>query len=206
MAAIDKCYVNNYGDYLAFEYWAKDKSFVTPRGCKVYLKDYIYAWNEEHFSTEKSCSLPIFNTPTYVDNYLYHNCPLKFVQDWLRDRYLTLEYRKGNAPEIQDELHLPVYEPCTKVTVIQKGCKVNARRGWYIDIDPIDNGFFWYNEDQDFWVLPEEIDVYSCSAAHLKCSIRTIIRKIIKKWKLPKGIIVRVDGLYEGENWVLKTK
>ena len=49
MAAIDKCYVDNYSDYQQFKEWAKDKSFVTPRGNKICISDYI-------FDLEKFCS------------------------------------------------------------------------------------------------------------------------------------------------------
>lgn len=205
MAGIDKCYLDKYEDYLALKEWAKGKSFITPRGCKVYPEDYFYSWNEEDFTFNgEPRSLPIFNSPTYVDNYLYHNCPLKFIQDWLEDRYLSWGYSKGDAPEIQNELHLPEYEPCTGVTILQKGYR--AKDKWYVDIDPIDNDYFWYNDFDDFWVLPGEVDVYTTSSACLTCSMKALIRKIIKKWKLPKGVTLQVMGIHGNNTWILRTK
>ena len=118
MAAIDKCYVDNYSDYQQFKEWAKDKSFVTPRGNKICISDYIFDLEEKYFDSK---SIPIFNTPTYVDNYLYKNCPLKFIQDWLQDRYFRDGYSKGVPDELIQELKLPEYEPCKRVKIIKRG-------------------------------------------------------------------------------------
>ena len=52
MAAIDKCYVDNYSDYQQFKEWAKDKSFVTPRGNKIWISDYIFDLEEKYFDSK----------------------------------------------------------------------------------------------------------------------------------------------------------
>jgi hypothetical protein len=219
MAGIDKCYLDNYEDYLQLKDWMTGRRFTTPRGCVVKLEDYLYQWDKESFEkTEEDgspVSLPVFNTPVFVDNYLYHNCPLKFIQDWLSDRYLVAGFRKGNAVDIMGELGIPKYEPCKKVKVLKKGLGNNppSGRGWWIEIDDISDemqlcGFRWYryNEDLDFWVLPIEEDVWTISSAYLKCSVKTIIRKIIKKWKLPTGVKVKIYSMYNNDTWILKTK
>lgn len=147
MAAIDKCYVDNYSDYQQFKEWAKDKSFVTPRGNKICISDYIFDLEEKYFDSK---SIPIFNTPTYVDNYLYKNCPLKFIQDWLQDRYFRGGYSKGVPDELIQELKLPEYEPCKRVKIIKRGfgnfpfriynSYTNKKASsWWIDVQSTNN-------------------------------------------------------------------
>ena len=78
MASIDKTYVDNYEDYLSYYEWAKDKYIEFFNKKRIYLKDYIYKWNESDFIGDGD--LPMMNTPTYVDIYLIQNCPIKFVR------------------------------------------------------------------------------------------------------------------------------
>ena len=74
-------------------------------------------------------------------------------------------------------------------------------------LDDIKNniGSLRYNEKYDFWTLPKESDIITSSCAHFKNkSIKTIIRKILKKWKLPKGCKISIwDRTTE---WKLLTK
>jgi len=213
MAAIDKCYVDNYKDYLEFYNWIKDKIFTTPRGNKIIAKDILYCLTPNAFDKPP---VPIFNSPIYFDNWLYHNCPLKFIQDWLQDRYFRSGYTKGKENDVTKELKIPEYTPCTKVKIIKKGfgekpwkqynSYTNKKYGvWWVDIRD-ENGSYWYNEDKDYWLLPDESDVWTTSTCNYKLSIKSLIRKIIKTWKLPKNCTVYVSGRLVGDDWILKTK
>lgn len=214
MAAIDKCYVDNYADYQQFKEWAKDKSFVTPRGNKIYISNYIFDCEEEYFENGEC---PIFNTPTYVDNYLYHNCSLKFIQDWLQDRYFRGGYSKGESNELTEELKLPEYEPCKRVKIIKRGLGnspvreynsySNKKRGhWWISIRSTDSyGSYWYNKNKDYWLFPYENDVWTSSYCHSSLSVKAIIRKILKVWKLPKNCKIVIQGRLVNDTWILKT-
>ena len=214
MAAIDKCYVNSHNDYKAFCDWAKGRSFITPRGVKVVVSNYIFDWEEDSF--KDGDSIPIFNSPVIFDNYLFHNCYLPFIQDWLKDRYSDEKgYVKGLSNEITQIPTLPEILPCSHVSVLKKGLGnmpyksysdyTNKKSGvWLVDIEN-NIGSLWYNEEYDFWTLPEESDIITSSCAHFKNkSIKTIIRKILKKWKLPKGCKISIwDRTTE---WKLLTK
>ena len=213
MAAIDKCYVNNYKDYKDFCNWAKNRFFITPRDVKVIISDYIFEWEKDSF---KKGELPIFNSPGIFDNYLFHNCDLPFIQDWLKDRYEDKsDHFKGLSNEITQIPMLPKIVPCSHVSILKKGrgtmpYKIrnnftNRNFGfWNVDIENKE-GSLWYNEEYDFWTLPEESDIITSSCAHFKNkSIKTIIRKIINKWKLPKGCEITIwDCTTE---WKLLTK
>lgn len=216
MAAIDKCYVDNYQDYLDFKNWCENKSFVTPRGNKINLKNIYFEYKKEDF--ENGEERPIFNTPTYIDNYLYHNCPLKFIQDWIQDRYFIKGYRKGDPEDVQKELKLPEYKPCKRVKVLKRGLGnlpwkqrssyTNKKFGiWWIDVKPEkEYGFFRYNEKKDYWLLPNEEDVWTISSCCSRSSVKAIIRKILKVWKLPKNCIVTIKGRLVNDEWILRTK
>lgn len=219
MAAIDKCYIDNYQDYIQLKNWMNGRSFITPRGRKITLNNYLFSWEEKDFLDENNnpISLPVFNTPYFVDNYLYNNCPLSFIQAWLKDRYFIDGYRKGCPEDVQKELKLPEYEPCKRVKIIRKGLgnlpyKVyndytNKKYGiWWVDVkDNINYNFYKYNEDYDYWLLPDEKDVWTSSTCSTKLSIKAIIRKILRKWKLPKGCTIIITGRLIGDEWILKT-
>lgn len=207
MAAIDCLYLNSWKDYQELKEFLKDKEFTTPRGVKIRPIDWLYDLKEKYFIKDnKPYYCRVFNTPGYIDNWLYHNCNLPFIQEWLESRYFSNGYCKGESKEITEELKLPDYKPCTKVKIIKKGFWKNPRRGWWIEIKNDDSTDFRYNEDYDFVVFPGEYDCWTISSPYLKISIRAIIRKIIKKWKLPKGCTITIQGRYEGDEWILKTK
>jgi len=211
MAAIDKCYVDSYADYKTFCDWAKDRSFITPRGAKVVISDYIFNWKEEDF---KDGCVPIFNSPVIFDNYLYHNCNLSFIREWLASRY-TNNLTGDLYDEITQVPTLPEFVPCRHVSVLKNGIgnmpyksyNDYSRRKygyWIVDIY-LGNSTCWYNEEYDFWTIPFENDIHTASYAAFKNkSIKSIIRRIIKKWKLPVGCKIEIED--RTTKWVLITK
>lgn len=215
MAAIDCCYLDNWKEYQELREFLKGKKFKTPRGVEVEPEYILYNWEEKDFTENgKPHERRIFNSPVYIDNWLYHNCDLPFIQEWLKSRYLDGGYCKGQPHDITNDLKFPEYEPCTRVKVVKKG-RINCPQMlWYVDIDmevrDIDGkpyrSYLHYNEDYDFWVLPDEDDEWTISGPILDISIKAIIRKILKKWKLPKGCRVTVKGRLIGDDWILETK
>lgn len=220
MAAVDKFYTNSFSEYQEFCNWVKSQEYITPRGCKVKVSDYVYFdnWTKEDFVKDgKPYDRPVFNSPVHMDNFLYHNCPFEFIRDWLKDRYDGKGYCKGTSDEITKDFSIPQYEPCTRVKVVRKGIgnmPYNKYRwgkhkhkvgGWHIDVS-MDEGYLMYNEDIDQWLLSYEEDVWTCSSAFTKKSVKSIIRKILKKWRLPAGCNVVISGRLVGDEWILITK
>lgn len=200
MSCLDKIYTKSYQDYLNLLGWAKDRVFTTPRGVKVIPQEFIIPSKLEYFQNGKE--IPIMYSPSYLDRYLYKNCPLQFVQDNLKRMY-------NNVKELGETHIKPEYEPCTKVKIIKKGWSNNARDRWFVDVffeHTEYRDYFRYNRDYDYWLLPGEDDVYTSIGLILNISVKATIRKIIKEWKLPKGCKIVLNGRYVGNDWVLETK
>lgn len=83
MAGIDKTYVNNWDDYCAIVEWCKNNSFTFPNGIEVRFG--YYEWNEESFIDGKE--LPVLNTSYTQDYFLIKHCPIKVVQERMREVY-----------------------------------------------------------------------------------------------------------------------
>ena len=101
MAAIDCLYLNSWKNYQELKEFLKDKEFTTPRGVKIRPIDWLYDLKEEYF-IKSYCR--VFNTPVYIDNWLYHNCNLPFIQEWLKSRYFFFFFFKGESNEIIEDL------------------------------------------------------------------------------------------------------
>ena len=116
MAAIDKTYINNKKDYDDLINWVNTQStYITSIGESFNIKDYMYEWNEKDvlnaFNNNKE--IPVWNTPQVVDKYLYKNCPLKFIQNRLKEQY-------GNPEESLNKFDNYEYGKC----VIKKFPKI----------------------------------------------------------------------------------
>lgn len=205
MASIDKTYVDNYEDYLSYYEWAKDKYIEFFNKKRVYLRDYIYKWNESDFIGDGD--LPMMNTPTYVDIYLIQNCPINFVQERLRYVY-GREYKKLKS--IKFPIDMPMdYKTNSKVVIrnfdnntyyplFNKG--INSHQRWIVEI----LGEWWYNEDWNTFV---NTDLHMPFTSNVMCvrNIKSLVRKL-RKMYLPKGLELILRGRYVGETYKIIIK
>ena len=180
MAAIDKTYINNKKDYEDLKNWVSiQKTFTTPIGESFDIRDYMYNWNENAvlLALENGKEVPIWNTPVAVDKYLYKNCPLKFVQDRLKDQY--------DVPE----------ELLTKTEDYEYGkCKVLKFPKVFKDIEvefEVMNEAgerLSFNKPTNKWAKFEDVLVisgqYTCGLSMRK------LRRLLKTWLIPKGYAV----------------
>lgn len=213
MAGIDKTYINDWNLYLDFIKWAKEYGkFVNPDGSVCNIMKSVYNWwTKEDFDNalERGTTIPILNTDMVTDYYLIKYCPFKFVQDRLLDVYSEKyinDIKNGVSKWdnfSKDELcgthckaiQIPKYEKC-KVNRPYKGV-------WWIQLDtPKAYSYLDYDHAADVWCWPTELHscVNGCSnTAHVN-TIKALKRKI-RKWKLPKGTIVRALGYFVEEEW-----
>jgi hypothetical protein len=76
MAAIDKIY-GTKEQHDEFYAWAKENNPL--------LLDYFYTWDGEWLYDGREH--PITNFPEFADVWVYHNCPITWVVDYIRDQY-----------------------------------------------------------------------------------------------------------------------
>lgn len=220
MAGIDKIYVESYSDYAKIRDFFLTHDFYTKRGNHIFLRNYLI-YNDLIGTEEEKKSIkdwysdgnshPVTNTPWYVDKYLLDNCPLEIVQNYLHDVY--------NNPE-KDLIPVDIdLVPATKIKVVSKGkyCAnypipfynhyTNKKcQNWTIEVLD-DKDYWWYNENSDMWYSNNMMEPITSSCAIIKNrSIKSVIRKILKKWKLPIGCKIIVSGRYVGEEYLFKTK
>ena len=186
MAAIDKTYINNKKDYEDLKNWVStQKTCTTPIGESFDIKDYMYKWDENAVlrAFENGKEVPIWNTPQVVDKYLYKNCPLKFVQDRLKEQY--------RDPE----------ESLVKTEDYEYGkCKILKFPKVFKDIDV---EFEVMNETDDHLVFSKPTnkwvkfgDVLSMSGQYTCGLSMRKLRRLLKTWSIPKGYAVYVRLYY----------
>lgn len=203
MAGIDKTYTDSYNEYKEFRDWSNDKSVVFNYGNKKLIKnvsDYIYCWNNEDFNGNE---LPIMNTPTWLDKYLYDNCPCKFVTDRLNGVYPEKHLENLKFGEI----------PCdfkqNRKIVIKKTNKskfpihnevLYGNGMWWLQT----NSDFKYCEELDAWVHRDSNFPYFSNTMHFK-TVKSMIRRL-RKMYLPKDLEFSLIGRYVGETYKVTIK
>jgi len=211
MAAIDKTYTSSWEEYQEVVNWAKEHNFTCPNGMVIEPIKRVYKWDKEDFRDPER-KLPILNTSHTLDYFLIKYCPLRVVQDRMKEIYGIDEYNAiKTGISWFDTFVRP--EAGTKVKMIQDSkyrnrkpfsaySSLHNRKYVRVLVDVRYNSeSLWYNEDYDTFLFPYELGIATCSCAVPKCkSIKAIIRKI-RKWNLPKGCIVEVKGRYVGETW-----
>ena len=206
MAAIDKTYINNWNDYKALVDWCKDKSFTLSNGDIIKPSYFIYNYTEENFNDRKE--IPVWNTPIYLDIWLIRNCPLKFIQDRLKEQYGT-GYSKEFiiSHEYEDTYHKILnytsqydnYERngshkfSVKYTLNDKFKDDNLV--WWVQIFELG---WWYNEKHKTQYHDDEALPIHSNVCIFKGNLnKRKLARLIKKWNLPKGTIVNFSGEYK---------
>lgn len=202
MAGIDKTYTNSFEEYQQLVDWAKDKEIVFNKKQKKRLSDYIYQWNEEDFISE----LPVMNTPNYIDIYLIQNCPIKFVQDRMKEVYSEESIKEFN--DINFPIEFPKdYKQNRKVIISKyknlplynKG--INSHSCWWLQ----SNDFDWdFDDDNKVWVNRSLYYPSNTNTSHHK-TIKSLVR-FLRKQYLPSGLEFRLSGRYVGEEFTIKIK
>lgn len=204
MAAIDKTYVNNWEDYCKIIDWCKNNSFTCPNG--TIIRFYPYKWEKHNF--KDGWERPILNTSYTEDYFLIKYCPIKVIQDRMKEVYDEEEYNSIlNGTSEFDKFVRP-----TKVNHIKlikkphyyRPAKYFSRysKKWILDKYTVDidlpgewGKYPSYNENDQQWLLPNELGIGTISSPDLKCkSWKALIRKI-RSWYLPKGTIIRIGYL-----------
>lgn len=190
MAGIDKTYLR-YDEYLVLKEWCENTQLVYDNGVIGSPSDFLYLYDEPYEG--EAC---VWNTPTSFDHWLYHNCPLSFIQERLREQY--------NDPEKYFNEPKPEPETGTHYIILSKP-KYNFRynKTWFIDIDKCN---WYYGWDSKIWypfdkLMPSEI---RGSSACIKNLTKRKLNRLVKKWKLPVGTILKICNRYIGTDYTIK--
>ncbi len=202
MAGIDKTYTNSFEEYQELVDWAKDKEIVFSKKQKEKISDCIYNWSKEDFTSE----LPVMNTPNRIDIFLIQNCPIKFVQDRMKEVYSEESIEEFKAVTFPIELPKD-YKQNRKViisksnlfTLYNKG--INSHSCWWVQSNDFDWGF---DSDNNVWVNRSLYYPSDTNTSHHK-TVKSLVR-FLRKQYLPSGLEFRLIGRYVGEEFTIKIK
>lgn len=218
MAAIDKTYVDNYDDWKKIVDYMKDKCFTCPNGMKIYTYPCIYypdmtKEEVENWLKEQS-EIPVINTSNEIDYFLIKECPIDIVQERMKEVYDVEWYNSiKNGTSMYDTFvrptggkHLQLIEkPKLKRSFKFFGLYSNrvVHYGYKVQVE-VPNGYAWYSEKYDYWLMPYELGSGSTNTAHTKCkTLKSLYRKILK-WNLPVGTRVNFFNRFIEEEGTFK--
>lgn len=208
MSAIDKTYTRSWEEYQSLVEWCKGKSFTLKNGDVIRPSRYIYEWDKEDFDGENY--LPVWNTPTYLDIWLIRNCPLKFIQDRLKEQYGGGWSKEAFTDHNDEDMYYQILNytspydvnwrisDCSHKFSIQYKVNNKIKDGnlcWWVDV--LTWGW-WYNREHNMWYHNDEALPINSSHAHFKGNMsKRKLARLIKRWNLPKGTQIRFVGDYK---------
>ena len=220
MAGIDKTWCQSYAEFDEFKQWAINNKFKTPHGETIDFTYCMYSFDstpEELMEELTNCkSILVMNTSVVEDYYLIKYCDIPFVQSRMKSVYSTEDYESiKNGTSTFDTFDRDSIAG-TKVKCIQesefgkkdflyrrKGKRFVMRNYW-IEVDN-EWQMMFYNEQFDHWVIyGQELINSSTNVCHKPIKSRKTLIRQIRKWKLPKGSIVRWMGCYVGDEMKFK--
>ena len=218
MAGIDKTYCNTIAEHEEFKEWVTENKFITPFGEVIDIADYMYNFDtpidELQEQVDNGYEITVMNTPAYIDYYLIKHCPIKFVQDRMKQVYPKHYENIINGISPFDNFNRDPIAG-TKVKCIKESdfCKkdfLDKRKGKkYISDNWIEvyHNTYWliYNEEYNYWPIYDyELMSGNSNVCHKPIKSRKALIRQIKKWRLPKGCIVTWRGIYQGDNMMFK--
>lgn len=227
MAAIDKTYVTKEELIEAIQ-WANNVGVVTlENGHQFKPLNWIRGYNTfdlnvEGFSIEDrepGLSYILWNTPTWMDRWLWVNCPLPFVKERLEEVYDETMLREFETwtyikPEFRKNQRFTFLK--TPSGPYWKWFMSNARRNnpwpgnckqatYYCEVRVPGYEFeHEYDPQVDQWypmfgLLPTDTaHTYVWQRYHKRIPSKKAIIRQLRKWNLPKGTIVKLYSRYDG--------
>jgi hypothetical protein len=219
MAYIDKTWCQSLFEFDEFKHWAINNKFKTPYGEIIDFTYCMYSFDktpEELIEELKRCkSILVMNTSMVEDYYLIKYCDIPFVQSRMKDVYSEEYYEsiKNGTSEFdtfdRDSI-AGTRVKCILESEFGKKDFLYKRKGRKFVVDywiEVTNKEHWlsYNEQFDHWVIyDKELMNNDSSVCHKPIKSRKALIRQIKKWRLPKGSIVRWVGCYSWDQMKFK--
>ena len=147
-----------------------------------------YAWVE----------FVLWNTPTYFDVWLIRNCPVEFIQTRLKEQYgKSYEDIKNHTSEY-DEPRIPGSHKFKVIKIYDSKIKADDIFWWVQIIEEPKGMWYSYSEDDRMWYEHHECKDTHTNTAHFRGNIsKRKLARIIKRWNLPKGVVLRFNGSWK---------
>lgn len=207
MAAIDKIYINSIEQYRDYKKWCNSISYQKDSiGNLWHPIEFMYCNSDTEcelwINNAKTKDAPLCNNPVYVDVFLIRNCPLEFIQNRLKEQYGEEYDQILNHTSIYDTYTV---QPSSKFKILKKP-NFNYRINEYWGVEVYSDNMFWgYNSIKNCWKTHLDLCYMDDAYAYFKHIDSRKIKRLIKKWKLPKGVIVSFLGKYEGQFYKIIT-
>jgi hypothetical protein len=200
MAAIDKTYVTKE-ELLEAISWAKEVGEVSlENGYKFYPLNFICYYNDIDNIEDKDIYV-LWNTPSWFDRWLWLNCPLSFIKERIEEVY-DEEYIK----KFENWKYIEPVKVNRKYTFLETpegyGWKFIAKGNGekpsiYIFNIKYKDTYLGYNWQTDTW--GEKFDMLPFRGEfewRNKVPSKKAILRLLIKWNLPSGSIVRIKNLH----------
>lgn len=220
MAGIDKTWCQSIIEHDEFKKWARENKFTTPLGevidftCCMYRYDSSLEDLMEELKINRS--ILVMNTNEVEDYYLIKYCPIKFVQDRMKKIYSqhyeniidgTSSFDSFNRNSIAGTKVKCIYESkFGKKDFLYKRKGKNYLSDYWIDVDDSSTDYWLgYNENLNHWTIcGKELEYHGSNVCHKQIKSRKALIRQIRKWRLPKGCVVRWRGVYQGDEMLFK--
>ena len=205
MASIDKTYVNRE-ELLKAITWAKEIGKITlENGYQFYPIRFIESYNNIDNIPNNKDEFILWNTPQWFDRWLWKNCPLSFVLERLQeqyDQYTLISFWDWHYEKPSQKNGKTKYKFLDEPIKYGYGWKRYAagkeeRKSIYYVTVRYKDEELGYNAQLNEWgdkfgMLPYRNE---CEFRNKVFSKKAIIR-MIDKWNLPSGCIVRIHNLH----------
>lgn len=75
-------------------------------------------------------------------------------------------------------------------------------KNWWIDVDPPEElGYMWHHSEHNSWDFSDEFVIADWSSSTAYCHTIKALKRLMTKWKLPVGTIVKATGRYAQETY-----
>lgn len=229
MAYIDKTYISSYDEFKEIADWCRSQGTVKDDfGNYITPSEYIPHYTDWNFETEeyidhgeltkeyiedrlaylrdtKGVEKPeilLWNTSVIFDIFLIRNCPVKFIQNRLKEQYGDgSEYGYEAIKEYRSAYDTYKREVPSKLKYkVTYGIDVpfrdkNLTWDFYISND-LDN-MFEYDGSTNRWYSHYECHIIDDKLTRYNGNIsKRKLKRLLKRWRLPKGTMISFYGCY----------
>lgn len=177
----------------------------TVYGTEEYKQQMRENYPDWEFDKDYCPEFVLWNTPVYFDIWLIRYCPVEWIQDRLKEQYgggwSKTAFTHGaesmyqsikNRTSDYDKYERNGTRGNLKFTMPQTAKFKDNDIWWWIDVDDM-----WYNDETDEWWHHNEPHPAYTNVAHKHGNIsKRKLARILNKWNLPDGTVVRFSGLW----------